>query len=161
MTIKKKSKHLKEEYVYKSPDEDVYNICVIETDDRRYVEIARGDSDPSVYDAEMVKDIYKILFPNERSRSVLSAPSGRPTLTGAPVVTDHRREQVSDQRPESIEKAVASSMEKLDDDVKPVEALEAPVGNKEPEKPKEQESKKENTKETKKEEKAPDVTEMI
>lgn len=127
MPIKEKSSFRRRDYEYESPDGDKYSITYIESGDREYVEICRQNEDgsetgePVRYDYKMFRDITSLL---EQSKAPCShGPSGtRSNKSGLapPQVTDHRNGSPAN----AIEQSVNQTMQRYDDNARPVEALQ-------------------------------------
>lgn len=121
MPLKQLSEFKRNDYTYVSPDGDEFDITIIQTGDRKYVEIKRGE-DTVRWDVEMLLDIHDAVrqvmrdTPSKRGKHKLKGPN----------VIDHRDHQ--DQNlspPEAIQSSVDASMKKSDPTVMPVESFSA------------------------------------
>jgi len=121
VTIKRMAEFKRDDYTYTSPDDDEWQITIVQTDDRKYVEIKKSDGECEVsWDLEMLLDI------SDAVRSAIREPN--PTSIKkhnlqSPNIIDHRdqNETPADQ----INASVTESMKNVDSTVSPVESLTA------------------------------------
>lgn len=114
MSIKEKLK--KCEYEYKSPDGDCWNIVIVESADRKYIQFERVDDNGEVIGDRVTMDGIMLLDIADAYRKLTSKTTlvnmGSPTLQ-APVIVDHRK----------IDQQVEASMQKQDEKVEPIQSF--------------------------------------
>lgn len=120
MALKRMSEFKRDDYSYESPDGEQYEITIVQTGDRKYVEITK-DGDQIRWDVEMMLDIADAV------RAAIHKPIKRkPHQLRSPNIIDHRvgeNPTPSDMIQESVEK----SMEKIDSSVAPVQSFSPEV----------------------------------
>ncbi|MHA2279349.1 MAG: hypothetical protein ACXAC5_00450 [Promethearchaeota archaeon] len=120
MPLKRLSEYKRDDYTYESPDGDQLDITIIQTADRKYVEIKRGGSEETevTWDAEMLLDIADAV------RQAIQKPtvSGKSHALKKPRVVDRRDDATPS---ETIQASVEESMEQIEktDDFVPVESF--------------------------------------
>lgn len=112
MVLKRLAEFKRRDYTYESPDGDSWEITIVQTDDRKYVEIKRGD-DVAQWDIDMLLDIAQAV---KNAVNETDAESRTHAL---------QKPNIIDQRPsESIQASVSESLEQLDKPtVDPVESF--------------------------------------
>lgn len=119
MSLKRMNEYKRDDYSYESPDGESYEITIVQTSDRKYVEIKRDSSDESIsWDVEMLLDI----------ADAVRAATQKPVAPKAhalqkPNVSDHRSKEPTPS--ESIQATVDKSLEQMQktDDVSPVQSF--------------------------------------
>ncbi len=125
MPLKRMSEFKRDDYSYESPDGDKYEITIVQTADRKYVEIKKGD-DQIQWDVEMLLDIADAV------RNVMHKPTKRkPHALRSPNVVDHREQAKDNLTPsDMIQATVEESMENIDSSVPPVQSFTPDVPGK-------------------------------
>lgn len=116
MTLKRMSEFKRDDYLYESPDGDEYEITIVQTADRKYVEIKKDD-DQVQWDVEMLLDIADAV------RAAMHKPAKRkPHQLRSPHITDHRPE--SNPSPsDTIQASVDESMGNIGISIPPVQSF--------------------------------------
>lgn len=109
MTLERMSEFKRDDYLYKSPDGDQYEITIVQTENRKYVEIKKDD-DQVQWDVEMLLDIADAV------RAVVHKPTKRkPHHLRSPNIIDHREQSLENPSPsDMIQASVEESMETID-----------------------------------------------
>ncbi len=119
MPLKKTSEYNKQSFVYESEDGDDVNVTIVLMDDRKYIELQRGQDEESkqVWDLEMFLDI------SDAARLATQAPSTKTKRHNLvePGIIDHRHST-----PESIQNTVNQSMEQEESNMPPIVSLMQP-----------------------------------
>ncbi len=116
MALKQMSEFKRDDYAYESPDGDQYEITIVQTSDRKYVEITKGD-DQIQWDVEMLLDIADAV------RSAIQKPTKTKShQLKSPNITDHR-EKDNPSPSDTIQASVEESMENIDSSVAPVQSF--------------------------------------
>lgn len=111
------SEYKRDDYSYKSPDGEDWEITVIQTKDRKYVEVSRegDDSDKVAWDVDMLLDIADVA----RLATSPSKPIARQSHgLKKPQIIDHRESEESEtvdgegSRSDQIQASVDESLEK-------------------------------------------------
>lgn len=127
MTLKRTSEFKRDDYLYESLDGDEYEITIVQTTDRKYVEIKKDD-DQIQWDVEMLLDIADAV------RAVIHKPAkSKPHHLLSPNITDHREKPKSNPTPsDMIQASVEASMETMEatdpsaSSVAPVQSFSSP-----------------------------------
>ena len=108
MTLKRMSEFKRDDYSYESPDGDKYEITIVQTSDRKYVEIKKDD-DHVQWDVEMLLDIADAV------RTVIHEPAKRKHhQLRSPNIVDHRGQTEKSSTPsDMIQASVEESMESI------------------------------------------------
>jgi len=109
MTLKRMSEFKRDDYSYESPDGETWEITIVQTADRKYIEIKRGEEeDPVQWDVEMLLDIADAVRTavQKKSTKVKSHQLQKPN------VTDHRKQE-NPSPSDSIQASVDESMESI------------------------------------------------
>ena len=120
MSLKRMSEYKRDDYTYDSPDGDQWEITIVQTADRKYVEIKRNSEDGSDqvnWDVEMLLDIADAV------RSAVQRPkSPRSHTLKSPKVIDHRIDKTPS---DAIQESVEQSLEQMvqTDSVVPTESF--------------------------------------
>ena len=128
MPLKQMSEFRRNDYTYKSPDGEEYEITIVQTPEREYVEIIKeledGEKDQVSWDIEMLLDIADAVRDVVRKSPSLDV-TRRAIQVPKPNIVDHR----SDKTPsDMIQESVDKSMEKMGSSgIAPVQSLEAEV----------------------------------
>jgi hypothetical protein len=121
MPLKQLSEYKRDDYTYQSPDGDQFEITIIQTADRKYVEIKRGGEEETeviTWDAEMLLDVADAV----RQAMSKPTPGVKTHALRKPKIVDRRENMTpSDAIQESVEQSL-EKMEKTDDFV-PVESF--------------------------------------
>lgn len=123
MPLKRMSEFKRDDYIYQSPDGDACEITIVQTEDRKYVEIKRGEEEVQ-WDVEMLLDVADAV------RHVTQKPtkSSKPHQLKKPSIVDHREDE-SDESEEvkspsdTIQESVDESMGQIDTTVAPVQSF--------------------------------------
>lgn len=119
MALKRMSEYKRDDYTYDSPDGDTYEITIVQTVDRKYVEIKRDGNEEIVsWDVEMLLDIADAV------RSAVQKPmTSKSHGLQKPKVSDHRLKELTPS--ESIQVSVDQSLEKMKqtDEALPVQSF--------------------------------------
>jgi hypothetical protein len=121
------SEFKREDYSYTSIDGDEWDITLVQTSDRKYVEIRKGDETQVQWDTEMLLDIADVA----RQAFQRQAPiSSGPNNLRKPQISDHRNQEVSEEPKnetpsDMIQTSVDQSMENMDDAARAVESFSA------------------------------------
>ena len=109
MALKRMAEFRRDDYSYKSPDGDKWEITLIQTADRKYVEIKKEETEEKVqWDIEMLLDIADAV------RAAIHKPVKRkPHQLRSPNIIDHR-ENDNPTPSETIQASVEESMEGID-----------------------------------------------
>lgn len=109
MTLKRMSEFKRDDYSYISPDGDEWEITIVQTSDRKYVEIKQNNEDAVQWDVEMLLDIADAV----RSATQKSVKSKSHKLQ-KPHVIDRREQEGNNLTPsDMIQASVEKSMEKI------------------------------------------------
>lgn len=132
MPITQMSTYVKHSFNYTSPDGEQYDIVFCKNDDhkneRKYVQFNKTDSksEPITIDWEMWSEIYleidKIINPQGQVKKT----SGKGLK--APTVTDRRNEDIPTAAA-NIDKSVAESLKRQDDNVRPIETFRPAIAD--------------------------------
>ncbi len=121
MSIKEKSKFVKHEFEYSSPDGDKWDFVIVEYLGNKFVQFQKvsddpqNRADPTTIDGNMLLDMadaYRKVFSMISSSSVASSPVGLRT----PVIQDHRSSS-------AIQSSVEKTMKNQDPNIKPFQTL--------------------------------------
>jgi len=119
MTLKRMSEYKRDDYTYGSPDGDTYEITIVQTADRKYVEIKRDGNEEAVsWDVEMLLDIADAV------RSAVQKPTvSKAHALQRPKVSDHRSKELTPS--ESIQASVDQSLGKMEqtDETLPIQSF--------------------------------------
>ena len=111
MPLKRMSEFKREDYVYESPDGETYEITIIQTADRKYVEIKRGEDEKVQWDVEMLLDIADAV----RQATQKPSKSNKPHQLKKPNIIDHREIDSETKTPsDTIQESVDESMESME-----------------------------------------------
>ncbi len=125
MPLKRTAEFKRDDFTYKSPDGDEYEITVVQTSDRKYVEIKReGDETQVQWDVEMLLDVADEIRRATQKRST----AAKTHALKKPHVIDQRQgnPEIEDQPispAESIQASVKESMKQSTDDTSAVESF--------------------------------------
>lgn len=112
MPLKRMSEFKRDDYVYESPDGDKYEITIVQTADRKYVEIKKyddGDDDQIQWDVEMLLDIADAV------RAAIHKPiKKKPHHLRTPNIIDHREKTDNATPSDMIQASVEESMEAME-----------------------------------------------
>lgn len=111
MALKRMAEFKRDDYSYESPDGDKYEITIVQTTDRKYVEIKKEETEEKVqWDVEMLLDIADAV------RTTMQKPvKSKPHQLRSPNIIDHRDKENSNPSPsETIQASVEESMENID-----------------------------------------------
>jgi len=107
MTLKRMAEYIKEVYSYEGPDGDIWDITIIKTEERKYVEISKED-EKHVWDVDMLLGIADAV------RSVINKKTSHFLL----------KPEIGDSRPQAIQSAVNESMQNIDkSNIEPLHSL--------------------------------------
>ncbi len=111
MALKRMAEFKRDDYSYESPDGDKWEITLIQTADRKYVEIKKDEEDQVQWDIEMLLDIADAV------RAAIHKPVKRkPHQLRSPNIIDHRDQGNDNPTPsDTIQASVDESMESADD----------------------------------------------
>ncbi len=121
MPLKRMSEYKRDDYTYESPDGDQYEITIVQTVDRKYVEIKRDSEDGTdqvSWDVEMLLDIADAV------RLAVQKPvAPKNHSLRAPNVIDHRKDNVKPS--DAIQASVDQSLEHMEktDETLPVQSF--------------------------------------
>lgn len=117
MALKRMSEFKRDDYSYESPDGDQYEITIVQTGDRKYVEITK-DGDQIQWDVEMLLDIADAV------RTAIHKPAKRKPhhQLRSPNIVDHRAGE-NPTPSDTIQASVEESMENIDATVAPVQSF--------------------------------------
>lgn len=108
MTLKRMSEFKRDDYLYESPDGGEYEITIVQTSDRKYVEIKKDD-DQIQWDVEMLLDIADAV------RAVIHKPTkSKPHQLRGPNITDHREKTKTKTPSDMIQESVEESMDSME-----------------------------------------------
>ena len=108
MPLKRMSEFKRDDYVYESPDGDQYEITIVQTADRKYVEIKKDD-DQIQWDVEMLLDIAYAV------RAAIHKPiKKKPHHLRTPNIIDHREKTDNATPSDMIQASVEESMEAME-----------------------------------------------
>lgn len=108
MTLKRMSEFKRDDYSYESPDGDQYEITIVQTADRKYVEIKKDD-DQIQWDVEMLLDIADAV------RAAIHKPTKKkPHHLRSPNIIDHREKTDNATPSDMIQASVEESMEAME-----------------------------------------------
>ncbi len=110
MALKRMAEFKRDDYSYESPDGDHWEITLIQTADRKYVEIKKDEDggEQVQWDVEMLLDIADAV------RSAIQKPVKRkPHQLRSPNVIDHRKND-NPSPSDTIQASVEKSMENID-----------------------------------------------
>lgn len=108
MPLKRMSEFKRDDYVYESPDGDQYEITIVQTADRKYVEIKKDD-DQIQWDVEMLLDIADAV------RAAIHKPiKKKPHHLRSPNIIDHREKTDNATPSDMIQASVEESMEAME-----------------------------------------------
>lgn len=118
MSLKQMSEFKRDDYLYESPDGDQWEITIIQTADRKYVEIKKDD-EQAQWDVEMLLDIADAV------RAAIQKPVKRkPHQLQRPNVVDHREQENDNLSPsDAIQASVEESMENIGSPITPVQSF--------------------------------------
>ena len=122
MSLKQMAEFKRNDYSFTSVDGDEWEVTIVQTSDRKYVEIKKDDEKMS-WDVEMLLDIADAI------RSVIQKPVAQ---TSSPVATTLKKPTITDHRPKEetpsdmIQASVDNAMESMNDMVRPVESFSPP-----------------------------------
>lgn len=117
MPLKRMNEFKRDDYAYESPDGDQWEITIVQTADRKYVEIKRDDQEVQ-WDVEMLLDIADAV------RSAMQKPvKKKPHQLQKPNIVDHREKETEPTPSETIQASVDESMENIDPAVAPVQSF--------------------------------------
>lgn len=119
MPLTRMNEFKREDYSYESPDGDQYEITIVQTSDRKYVEIKREDGEEEAvqWDVEMLLDIADAI------RSATQKPVKRKAhQLQKPAVIDHRVQE-SETPSDMIQASVEESMDNMDPAISPVQSF--------------------------------------
>lgn len=117
MPLKRMSEFKRDDYSYESPDGDQYEITIVQTADRKYVEIKKDD-DQIQWDVEMLLDIADAV------RAAIQKPTKRkPHQLQKPNVIDHREQEDNPSPSDMIQASVEESMGNIDSSIPPVQSF--------------------------------------
>lgn len=111
MALKRMAEFKRDDYSYESPDGDKYEITIVQTADRKYVEIKKEETEEEVrWDVEMLLDIADAV------RATTQKPVKRkPHQLRSPNIVDHRDKENDNPSPsDAIQASVEESMENID-----------------------------------------------
>lgn len=110
MTLKRMAEFKRDDYSYESPDGDKWEITLIQTADRKYVEIKKEETEEKVqWDIEMLLDIADAV------RAAIQKPAKRkPHQLQSPNIIDHRDKEGSPSPSDKIQASVEESMQNID-----------------------------------------------
>jgi len=125
MPLKRMSEYKRDDYTYESPDGDQYEITIVQTIDRKYVEIKRNGEDGTEqvnWDVEMLLDIADAVRHAVQKPGVVKTHSLQ-----APKVIDHRED--AKKPADAIQESVDESLEHISrtDDMVPVQSFSPDV----------------------------------
>lgn len=106
MALKRMAEFKRDDYFYESPDGDEWEITIIQTADRKYVEIKKGKEDQVQvqWDVEMLLDIADAV------RAAMQKPVKRkPHQLQSPNIIDHR-DKGNESPSDTIQASVEESM---------------------------------------------------
>ncbi len=118
MPLKRTSEFRRQDYTYVSPDGEKYEITIVETSDRKYVEIKK-DEEEITWDVEMLLDIADEV--RYASRKSPAQGQGQKHGLKKPKIIDHR--DIGESPSEQIQASVDESMENIDVSSAPVESF--------------------------------------
>ena len=122
MALKRMSEFKRDDYSYSSPDGDQYEITIVQTADRKYVEIKKDgeqEEDHVQWDVEMLLDIADAV-----RAAVYKPAKSKPHQLRSPNVIDHREPLKNNPSPsDMIQASVDESMENIDSSVAPVQSF--------------------------------------
>lgn len=122
MPLKRMSEFKRDDYSYESPDGDTWEITIVQTDDRKYVEIKK-EEETIQWDVEMLLDVADAV------RAAIRKPAQRkPHQLQKPNIIDHRQKEENSQSPQSPSEAIQASVEEsksigIDSSVAPVQSF--------------------------------------
>lgn len=117
MTLKRMSEFKRDDYLYNSPDGDQYEITIVQTSDRKYVEIKK-DEDQVHWDVEMLLDIADAV------RAAIHKPAKRKHhQLRSPNIVDHRISEENQSPSDAIQATVEQSMKNIDSSVAPIQSF--------------------------------------
>jgi len=122
MPLKRMSEFKRDDYSYESPDGDQYEITIVQTADRKYVEIKKDD-DKIQWDVEMLLDIADAV-----RTAISKIPKSKPHQLRSPNVIDHRGQENNPTPSDMIQASVEESMESVgnSDSTVPVQSFAIP-----------------------------------
>jgi len=117
MPLKRMAEYNRKDFLYESPDGDEWNITLVDTGDRKYIELQKqGEETVNTWDVDMFLDIA------DAARNAMHKQSSvKKRKIKGPNIIDHR--DVNLNQPESIQNSVENSMEQSDSSVTPVESF--------------------------------------
>lgn len=118
----------RQDFIYESPDGDEWRITLIDSTDRKYIEIQKqGDERIDTWDMSMFLDIADAV-----SQTIRKPMANKKRKLKGPKITDHRADQDEDREfdgnPASIQNSVDEAMEQGESGVRPVESF-SPVSH--------------------------------
>lgn len=115
MTLKRMSEFKRDDYTYESPDGDQWEITIVQTADRKYIEIKKGEDDAVQWDVEMLLDIADAV------RTAIQKPvKTKPHKLKKPSIVDHRKKEEIQSPSETIQASVDESLDTIGSDTVPV-----------------------------------------